>query len=124
MKLNVFLAVALHIAGGLSTAIPDLNKRGADSADTPMNSLEMTRRELIAPVDGGMLDGLFEDLCIFGKSLGCSDGYCWRTCDKLKWCWTAEDLGTGDWLSCSSDSDCFEADSCGEGDCDDCGCGC
>jgi hypothetical protein len=59
---------------------------------------------------------------------GCDGGYCWKRCgadsNSGEWCWTAENGGHGDWITCSGPSDCLAAGDCGIGDCDSCGCSC
>lgn len=67
--------------------------------------------------------------CWFDAPVGCSKGYCWKTCGARgsgKWCWTAENEGYGDWISCNTDEDCSAAAACGVGgkDCTACGCDC
>ncbi|KAI8962745.1 hypothetical protein F5Y11DRAFT_181488 [Daldinia sp. FL1419] len=71
---------------------------------------------------------LFERDCWYGKSHGCSKGYCWKTCGDGPWCWTARNGGFGDWYTCKSDNDCQTSYSCGESaggkECKKCGCSC
>ncbi|EJD47237.1 hypothetical protein AURDEDRAFT_113504 [Auricularia subglabra TFB-10046 SS5] len=67
--------------------------------------------------------------CWFGDPYGCTDGYCWKTCNTQgsgQWCWTAWDGGWGGWRTCASNSDCSPNSSadCGQGGCDKCGCSC
>ncbi|KAI1405896.1 hypothetical protein F4819DRAFT_319232 [Hypoxylon fuscum] len=70
--------------------------------------------------------GLVERDCWYGKPVGCTDGYCWKTCGDGPWCWTAHNNGFGDWYTCSTDGDCQESYPCGQStsDCDSCGCSC
>lgn len=77
--------------------------------------------------------------CWYGKTWGCTDGYCWKTCNKGKgtWCWMAFNYGKGDWMGCSKGADdpyckpfsgngytvdCGKKG--GKADCTQCGCGC
>ncbi|KAI0385084.1 hypothetical protein F5Y04DRAFT_292595 [Hypomontagnella monticulosa] len=71
--------------------------------------------------------GLFERDCWHGKPVGCTKGYCWKTCGDGPWCWAARNDGFGDWYTCSKDSDCKASFPCSQkvgGDCDSCGCSC
>ncbi|KAK2766264.1 hypothetical protein FQN54_007781 [Arachnomyces sp. PD_36] len=154
MKLNVFLTVALQVAGGLATAIPDAEARcgdlgamtvpeGADASQfrsclehplgarpqssdlenraPPMSSHDMTKRA--EPV---LRDDVTAQACWHGDPVGCTDGYCWKTCgDNGEWCWTALHEGTGPWYKCSASDQCHEYMACGVGSsCDSCGCSC
>ena len=65
--------------------------------------------------------------CWFGDSVGCSKGYCYKSCAQPgsgEWCWTAKNNGFGDWVKCKSSSDCDSDDACGAGGCKKCGCAC
>ncbi|OTB11572.1 hypothetical protein K445DRAFT_321952 [Daldinia sp. EC12] len=71
---------------------------------------------------------LFERACWHGKAVGCTKGYCWKTCGDGPWCWTARNSGFGDWYTCKSDSDCSQSQPCSQStagkDCKSCGCSC
>ncbi|PLN76722.1 hypothetical protein BDW42DRAFT_196973 [Aspergillus taichungensis] len=70
------------------------------------------------------------------KKYGCTDGYCWKSCDSHgQWCWTSEvtqgqhtAAEWGDWKTCQTDDDCSDSFWCGRnkkgGLCPNCGCGC
>lgn len=85
---------------------------------------------------GAKLVGRDETCDVLEKTYGCQDGYCWEACGQHgsnQWCWTAASGGSGDWITCSADSDCnwpelsskYGETGCGIGDgCDDCGCSC
>lgn len=66
--------------------------------------------------------------CYYEAPYGCSDGYCWKACGSAgdgKWCWTANNLGWGSWITCHTYNDCGSTTySCGQGGCDACGCSC
>ncbi|THU83523.1 hypothetical protein K435DRAFT_871193 [Dendrothele bispora CBS 962.96] len=89
----------------------------------------------VSPSDGN--SSLAKRDCWFGKPVGCTNGFCWKTCGNKgdgSWCWTASNKGTctgcGEWFTCSKDSDCNANMPCGQDDpttpqkCDDCGCSC
>ncbi|OTA62422.1 hypothetical protein K449DRAFT_382417 [Hypoxylon sp. EC38] len=71
---------------------------------------------------------LFKRECWYGKSVGCTKGYCWKTCGNGPWCWTARNGGFGDWYTCGRDSDCKTSFACGQSaggkECKSCGCSC
>ena len=66
--------------------------------------------------------------CWYGKEVGCSNGYCFKTCGihgNGDWCWTAHgDTGMGPWIKCLGDSQCSSYATCAGGGCKSCGCGC
>ena len=63
--------------------------------------------------------------CWYGKSSGCSNNYCWKSCGgRGQWCWTAFNDGYGDWIGCSNDDQCNTKQACGIGNCKSCGCSC
>ncbi|KAH9882683.1 hypothetical protein J1614_000919 [Plenodomus biglobosus] len=66
--------------------------------------------------------------CWWDAPLGCTDGYCWKSCGNPgEWCWTAYNNGVGDWARCGRAGDCQASDACGQG-CKSgdkaCGCSC
>ena len=71
---------------------------------------------------------VFERACYTAKTVGCSRGYCFRQCTTStvgSWCWTALNLGVGNWINCTQDSDCSILGVCGVGtNCAACGCSC
>jgi hypothetical protein len=69
-----------------------------------------------------------EDACVTSSPLGCSSGYCWKTCGSAgEWCWTAVGDGSGPWIKCQTYTQCNIDQSCGKG-CGlgnkSCGCSC
>jgi hypothetical protein len=152
--LGVFTATAWAAAANMDVALEkecgelgvmkiDLaNYPGADPnavrrcADHPLGdrgaSLDITERGMSdvnqADVETGLVD-VGKRACYTGLlSSGCDRGYCWRKCDLTlgagKWCWTAKNLGTGAWDTCSKDLDCLLTLSCSVGNCAACGCSC
>ncbi|OAG05650.1 uncharacterized protein CC84DRAFT_1244086 [Paraphaeosphaeria sporulosa] len=67
--------------------------------------------------------------CYYDAKYGCTKkgdtGYCWKHCgENGKWCWTASNLGLGDWITCSTWADCGTTTyACGIGGASG-GCGC
>ncbi|KAK2612506.1 hypothetical protein QQS21_001444 [Conoideocrella luteorostrata] len=63
--------------------------------------------------------------CWYGKSSGCSKGYCYKSCGgNGQWCWTAFNDGYGNWIGCQNDNQCSTNQACGIGNCKACGCSC
>lgn len=78
---------------------------------------------------------LQERACVTPYTSGCSDGFCWTSCQDFpyervetgKWCWLAHYYGKGDWATCNTWEDCEKDPTtwCGVGDnCASCGCSC
>lgn len=98
-------------------------------ADHPAGKASAARRRAAAQNhdnDAASARMLFERTCWYGKSSGCSGGYCFKSCGASgEWCWTAYNGGYGAWITCSSDSACSTDQACGLGDnCSSCGCSC
>lgn len=93
-------------------------------AEHPLGpAADIQKRE--AEAAGAAFPELDKRACWWGKSAGCTDGYCWKSCgSRGEWCWTAINSGYGDWQTCSSDSNCKTSMACGRGDCKKCGCSC
>ncbi|KAI9371050.1 hypothetical protein BJX61DRAFT_512793 [Aspergillus egyptiacus] len=94
--------------------------------DSFYNSTDSDTSPVEARSDG--LGTQEERACYHKAPYGCSRGYCWKACgdkEKGEWCWTAENLGWGDWDTCSSWRDCgVKTYSCGRGCPFSCGCSC
>ncbi|EJD47258.1 hypothetical protein AURDEDRAFT_62495, partial [Auricularia subglabra TFB-10046 SS5] len=79
-----------------------------------------------AAVEDGALS---KRACWYGDSYGCTDGYCYKSCNTKgsgQWCWQAWDKGWGQWRTCAGKGDCKpnKSSDCGQGGCDACGCSC
>ncbi|KAF1943856.1 hypothetical protein EJ02DRAFT_483853 [Clathrospora elynae] len=46
--------------------------------------------------------GRAANACYWDANVGCSGGYCWKSCrSNRQWCWTADEDGSGPWLQCT-----------------------
>lgn len=85
------------------------------------------KRDLGAVKAAGIF-GRAAQACWWDAPLGCTNGYCWKSCGKAgEWCWTAYNNGVGDWARCERAEDCNSEEACGQG-CKEgdksCGCSC
>lgn len=142
---DVSADVARDICGDLGLMSDQLTDRKLSAAemanvrlcaDHPLGRTRPEEGESLAPMADepapvGKRSLLTERKCYDKAPLGCSKGYCWKSCgDQIgQWCWTARFGGEGAWATCKSYEDCGIDDQnfgCGKGchKADQCGCSC
>ncbi|UNI23435.1 hypothetical protein JDV02_009253 [Purpureocillium takamizusanense] len=130
--LNILLMTALQVSCGLATPVDAASEQcgalGVMEVDTSKIPDGVDRGDIRKCAEhpvAGSPNPLSKRDCWYGKSSGCSKGYCWKTCGGTgQWCWTAFNDGYGNWIGCQNDGQCNTNQACGIGNCKTCGCSC
>jgi hypothetical protein len=106
-------------------SLSDVRKCRDHPADSAINATSPNNATDLVTVES-------QQSCYYQAQYGCTfergTGYCWKHCGESnndgKWCWTANGLGLGSWITCDTWDDCGTTTyACSVG-CARCGCGC